>query len=380
LFALVACTRPLTHTQVPPGWPAQLSALRALQQLSVGGADLEGGCRLAATLPALSSLEFSADERCCVLANAAAEGGAGNASPAAAALAQLQGADSLRRLSLHAVADDAMLRALGGVRGLQRLQLSCCTCFTATPSAAAALRGRLQHLDISIDGEHADALAAALPLLGAGLASLVLSVFKTGGQDCSRLLAAVFSLPRLEQLTLKANYYGLVGADVARLPPLAPALAAVPGATAPEAPPAQQRLDRAVSGGEQHGSQQQRQHAEPQPPQRQRLRELTLSNHFDDGALCRILSCAPGLQRLRLCGCGEVTAVGLTGVLKACRDLQSAELRFCRQVDFPGVACLARGHAMQRIVVEACRRVSRDCCAALRQCAARPDMEAQWLP
>jgi hypothetical protein len=70
---------------------------------------------------------------------------------------------------------------------------------------------------------------------------------------------------------------------------------------------------------------------------------------------------------LKLTSCGSITADGLIPVPQLCRQLREVHLELLRGATAAGVAAVAAGRCVQRVVVEGCRNVSAEECRQLRQ-------------
>lgn len=198
--------------------------------------------------------------------------------------------------------------------------------FAATPKGSALLAGKLHKLQLQVNDKDNATFAAALPALGSGLTSLCLGIHKAT-LDCRSLLRAVFSLPALQELSLGSHYNGLTEAELRDLPVL---------------------------------------------PQ---LTSLSLSNHWTDATLCGVLRSTPGLRHLQLTSCSEVGALGLGCVLGHCRGLRAVRLVLMRGATAAGVAALASGACVSRVVLEGCRNVSGEECRELMRLLNRPDLD-----
>lgn len=268
---------------------------------------------LAAALPALRCLEFV---YVCEVADIRVQQD----------LAPLRHSKTLRRLALSGVpCSDALLEVLAGT-GVTDLSVAAAP-FTATAKGAACMAGgQLQALQLGVNDTSSAALAAALPVLGSGLASLSLTMHRATA-DYSGLMRAAFGLPALQQLSLASHYNGLTESELQELPVAA------------------------------------------------NLTSLSLSNHFSDATLSCVLRSAPALRELTLSSCGEVGSLGLQSVLGHCRGLRSVVLRLMRGVSAAGVAALASGPCVGRVVLEGCRNVSGDECRELMRVLKRPDLD-----
>jgi hypothetical protein len=133
------------------------------------------------------------------------------------------------------------------------------------------------------------------------------------------VLQAIFNLPHLQSLSLASNYNGIKEAETINL--------------------------RALPS----------------------LQHLSLSNHFSDATLRAILRNTPSLRSLKLTSCGSITANGLTQVPQLCSKLREMHLEFMRGATAAGVAAVAAGRCVQRVVVEGCRNVTAEECKQLQQ-------------
>lgn len=132
-------------------------------------------------------------------------------------------------------------------------------------------------------------------------------------------LQAIFSLPQLQSLALSSHYNGLKEAEASNLP-LLPS-----------------------------------------------LQRLSLSNHFNDTTLQLLLRAAPSLRSLKLSSCSAVSDAGLTAVPQLCSKLREVHLELMRGAGAAGVAALAAGRCVVKVVVEGCRNVSAQECRRLQQ-------------
>lgn len=198
--------------------------------------------------------------------------------------------------------------------------------FCATPKGAALMAGRLQKLQLLVNDRDNAAFTAALPVLGSSLSSLSLSLHKASA-DCRPLLKAVFSLPALQHLSLGSQYNGLTEWELQDLPVLT------------------------------------------------HCTNLSLSNHFTDATLCATLRSTPHLRQLQLGSSGEVGSLGLGCVLGHCRGLREVRLVLMRGVTAAGVAALASGPCVSRVVLEGCRNVSAEECRELMRLLNKPDLD-----
>lgn len=297
---------------MPPRSLQSLAALSHLQSLHLGN---HLACydlfELAADLPALQQLEFSYVQETAVSAQD---------------LAPLRRSSTLQRLVLSGVnCTDALLDVLADT---PVTDLSLCTGgFLVSPKTAVRMAGRLQRLQLSVGGAVGSIMfKASLPVLGAALTSLSLTVHKHT-DDFSGLLQAVFGLPALQDLSLRVHYSRLSEQELQDLPVAS------------------------------------------------QMTRLSLSNHVSDAAMCCLLRSAPGLRHLSLSSCSEVGSLGLGCVLGHCRRLSSVRLELMRGATAAGVAALASGQCMSRIVLEGCRNVGAEECGELKRMLNRPDLD-----
>jgi hypothetical protein len=296
---------------IPPRSLQSLAVLSRLQNLHLGS---HLACydlfELAADLPALQQLEFSYVQDIPVSSQD---------------LAPLRRSSTLQRLALAGVqCTDALLDVLADTP-VTDLRL-CAGEFLASPKGAARIAGRLQRLQMMVYSTAGSyMLNASLPVLGAALTSLSLTVHKWVG--CSGLLQAVFGLPALQDLSLQANYSSFTEQELQALPVAS------------------------------------------------QLTQLSLSNQFGDAALCQLLRSTPGLRHLSLSSCSEIGSLGLSCVLGHCRRLSSVRLELMRGATAAGVAALASGQCMSRVVLEGCRNVSAEECGELMRMLNRPDLD-----
>jgi hypothetical protein len=266
---------------------------------------------LAADLPALQQLEFSYVQ---------------NTALNAQDLAPLRRSSTLERLRLSGVhCTDALLDVLGDTPVLD-LSLHAGE-FFASPKGAAFVAGQLQRLQLEVStAAGSSMLKASLPVLGAALASLSLTLYKRR-DDLSGLVQAVFGLPALQDLSLHAHYGSFNEQELQDLPVAS------------------------------------------------QLTQLSLANHFGDAALCQLLRSTAGLRHLSLSSCSEIGSTGLGCVLRHCRRLSSVRLELMRGATAAGVACLASGQCMSRVVLEGCRNVSAEECGQLMRMLNKPDLD-----
>jgi 16S rRNA C1402 (ribose-2'-O) methylase RsmI len=132
-------------------------------------------------------------------------------------------------------------------------------------------------------------------------------------------LQAIFGLPQLHSLSLSSHYNGITEAEATNLP-------ALPS-----------------------------------------LQHLSLSNHFSDATLHTLLHSAPSLRSIKLTSCGAVSDAGLVPIRQLCSKLQEVHLELMRGASAAGVAALAAGRCVRRVVVEGCRNVSGQECRQLLQ-------------
>jgi hypothetical protein len=240
-------------------------------------------------------------------------------------LLPLQRSRTLRRLALAGInATDQLLQVLAGtqVTDLSLFGGSFCV----SPAGAALMVGRLQRLQLSVNDASSAALAAVLPVLGSGLTCLSLSIHKAVA-DCRGLLQAVFQLPVLQQLSLQSHYNALTEAELQGLPVAS------------------------------------------------HLVQLSLGNHFSDATLRLVLCSTPGLSHLSLSSCGGVGSQGLGCVPGHCRGVRSVKLELMRGATAAGVAALASGQGLSRVVLEGCRNVSAEECRQLMRLLKRPHLD-----
>lgn len=280
-----------------------LQGLSSLRSLQLGNhLACHDVCELAASLPALQQLEFSYVR---------------DTGFSCLELGPLGRSRTLQRLALAGFdVTDQLLEVLASTR-VTDLSVSA-GAFCASPRGAALVAGRLQALQLSVNDSTEQVLAEALPVLGAGLTSLSLSIHRSTA-DYKGLLQAVFRLPALQQLSLQAHYHALTEGELQGL---------------------------AVAS---------------------HLVRLSLSNHFTDATLCLILSSAPGLRHLHLASCGDVGPSGLAAVPAHCCGIRSVRLELMRAATAAGVAALASGPGLSCVVLEGCRNVSAEECRHLMQ-------------
>jgi hypothetical protein len=140
-------------------------------------------------------------------------------------------------------------------------------------------------------------------------------------------------LPQLQSLTLSSHYNGIREAEAANL-------AAVPS-----------------------------------------LQQLSLTNHFTNGTLQLLLRATPSLRTLKLSSCGGISDTGLIAAPQLCSKLREVHLELMRGASAAGVAALAAGRCVRRVVAEGCRNVSLQECRQLQQQLAgeKVDLEIEWL-
>lgn len=241
---------------------------------------------------------------------------ADDSSASHADLAPLMASSSLQELQLcNVICSDEVLGVLARTR-VSRLTLRAGR-FCASRKGAAALAQQLLELQMRVNDADMQAFAAALPAL-TGLRSLSLSVHRAS-ESCTELMQAIFSLPQLQSLALSSHYNGLKEAEASNLP-LLPS-----------------------------------------------LQRLSLSNHFNDTTLQLLLRAAPSLRSLKLSSCSAVSDAGLTSVPQLCSKLREVHLELMRGAGAAGVAALAAGRCVVKVVVEGCRNVSAQECRRLQQ-------------
>lgn len=147
----------------------------------------------------------------------------------------------------------------------------------------------------------------------------------------SLLVQAIFGLSQLHFLTLESHYSGLKEAELLNLPLL---------------------------------------------PQLQRL---SLLNHFSDATLCSLLRCTPQLTHLKLTSCGSVGDVGLGCIVSHCKRLKEVHLELMRGASVAGVAALAAGPCVRRVVVEGCRNVLAEECREVQRLLSKLELEVVKL-
>jgi hypothetical protein len=145
------------------------------------------------------------------------------------------------------------------------------------------------------------------------------------------VLQAIFNLPQLQSLSLASHYNGIQEAETTSLQSL----------------PSLQRL--------------------------------SLSNHFTDATLRAILHKTPSLRSVKLTSCGSITSDGLTHVPQLCSKLRQVHLELMRGATAAGVAAVAAGRCVRRVVVEGCRNVSGDECRQLQQQLAEQKLDFEIM-
>lgn len=296
-----------------------LSSLTNLQHLQLGNSlACHDSCALAASLPRLDSLEFAYanDHLDCF-------GGLSHQD-----LVPLVGCRTLKHLTLSAVScSDQLLSVLARCK-VSSLSLLAGR-FAAQPKYTALLQQQLSSLQLRVNDSDIPALAAALPELK-GLSSLSVSIHRSA-EDCGLLMPAIFGLPRLQQLSLGSHYNGLKEQELVGLP----------------------------TAGQ--------------------LTSVSLRNHFSDATLCRTLSVVPQLRELHLASCESVSDVGLACLVGHCKELRSVRLELMRGVGAAGVAAVAAGPHVARIVVEGCRNVLAEECRDVMKLSNKLDLEVVKL-
>lgn len=291
-----------------------LSSLTNLQQLQLGNSlACYETCALAASLPRLSSLQFTyVDDR----------------SMPPRDLTPLSACRSIVQLSLcSVVCNDELLLVLARCK-VSSLTLHSGT-FSATPKGAALLQQQLRGLQLQVSDKDISAFAAAVSHLR-GLSSLSVTIHRAA-EDCSGLLQAIFGLSGIQQLSLASHYNGISEQESQGLP------------TVPQ------------------------------------LTSLSLTNHFSNATLSRILSTVPQLQHLQLASCGAISDAGLSNVVGHCKQLKSVRLELMRGVGVAGVAALAAGPHVSRIVLEGCRNVLAEECREVMRQSDKLDLEVVKL-